>query len=241
MPRRVLVVDDDRSMVKTLADVLRMKGWEVATAYDGQTAVEMATQDGFDVVVMDVKMPGLDGVSAFKAMKAKKPDVRVVLMTAYAAQDLLLQAEREGVVQVMPKPVNIEVLLGLLTEGLTQSRPVLLIDTDIAFLHTLAQVLELRGFDTVVAESLDEALRLMGERRPAAILLHMHLGATNPRESVLAVHELSPAVALVLYSGRPEALEEASAVIPTEWIHAYLQKPFAVEQVIGVLDAVDDG
>ena len=235
--RRALVVDDDQAMVRTLADVLRLKGWEVTTAFSGQAAVTFASHDTFDVVLMDIKMPGMDGVAAFKAMKALKPDVRVVLMTAYAAEGLVGEAEREGVVRVLPKPIDIAALLQLLADNARGSRPLLLIDSDIAFLKTLSDVLTLRGFPTAVATDLAEAGRLMAEGKPAAVLLHMHLGPVSVRDAVAAVHSLSPAVSLILYSGKPGAQQEI-ARLPGDWVSGYLQKPFAMDQVIEVLSAV---
>lgn len=235
--RRALVVDDDRAMVKTLSDVLALKGWDVAKAYDGSAAVDAVAREKFDIVLMDVKMPGMDGVTAFNAMKSANPDIRVVLMTAYAAQEQLIEAERAGVL-VVPKPIDVQQLLDLLTGRLERKQPVLLIDTDVAFLKTLSDVLQLRGFDTVVAATLDEALRLMKESRPAAVLLHIHLGSANPLDAVGAVHQGSPAAALVIYSGRPGAAERACRALPPEWIHACLQKPFAIEKVTEMLDAV---
>jgi two-component system, NtrC family, response regulator HydG len=242
MTRRVLVVDDDRFMVKTLADVLRLKGWDVTTAYNGQDAVARLADAGvFDFVIMDVRMPGMDGVSAFRAMKRLQPDVRVVLMTAYAAHDLLGEAQRAGVLRIMPKPVDLEGLMSMLTGTLSRNEPVLIVDGDVAFLRTLSDTLRLTGYQTVTATTLAQALQFMTDRRPGAVLLHMHLGTTEPRDAVVAVHDVSPTVALVLYSGRPGAVDEMHRHIPGEWIHAYLQKPFAVDQLAGVLSAVGGG
>lgn len=237
---RALVVDDDRTMVKTLADVLQMNGWEVTTAYSGTEAVEAAARTPFDVVLMDIKMPGMDGVEAFKAIKARQPDVKVVLMTAYAAQDRIQDAEREGVTRVLPKPLNLPMLLELLDRSARDRQPILLIDNDAAFLKTLSDVLRLRGYETVIAESLDAAIRLMETRRPVAVLLHMHLSSATTRDAVSAVRDSSPAAALILYSGKPGALDELEQVLPKQWVYRYLQKPFAVEELTGVLDAVRD-
>jgi DNA-binding NtrC family response regulator len=227
-------------MVKTLADIFAIQGWEVATAYSGSAAVELATTGSFDVVLMDVKMPGMDGVTALKAMKAARQDLRVVLMTAYAAEDRLMEAEREGVLRIMPKPVDVGALLTMLAEAVRLRHPLLLVDHDAPFLKTLSEVLQLQGFETVLADNLEHAKRLMTERKPVAVLLHLHLGSVPAREAVTVVHEVSPAVALILYSGQPGAAEELEHAVPGEWIHAYLQKPFKIEQVTGVLDAIRD-
>src|SRR5437762_9371839 len=139
MMRRALVVDDDKSMVKTLSDVLRVKGWEVETASSGAAAVNAVAKNDFDVVLMDFKMPGMDGVTAFKAIKHVRPTLRVILMSAYLAQDVLEEAEREGVLRVMSKPLDIGALLMVLTQSLSRQRPILLIDSDHVFLRSLAE------------------------------------------------------------------------------------------------------
>jgi DNA-binding NtrC family response regulator len=236
--KRVLVVDDDVMMARTLGEILELQGWAVDLAHDGRMAVEAAAMRGYDIVLMDVKMPGMNGVDAFLAMKAARPDVKVVLMTAYAAQDLLARAEDNGVLKVLAKPVDVRALIAFLAGALSRKKPVLLVDSDRAFLQTLSESLKLSGFETVVADGLGQAMRLMHEQRPAAILLHMHLGTASAREAVLAVHDLSPEVALILYGGQPaeEAVEEAA--VPRDYVHTYLQKPFAVEEVTGVLEEV---
>jgi CheY-like chemotaxis protein len=114
MKRRALVVDDDRLMATTLGEILELKGWDVSMAYDGRAAVNATLADGFDVVVMDIKMPGMNGVEALSVIKAANPKVHVVLMTAYAAPEVLLEAERHGVREIVSKPLDIPRLLHLL-------------------------------------------------------------------------------------------------------------------------------
>ena len=114
MKRRALVVDDDRLMATTLGEILVLKGWDVSMVYDGRAAVRATLAQGFDVVVMDIRMPEMDGVAALTAIKAANPDVQVVLMTAYAAPEVLLEAERHGVRQIVSKPLDLPRLLEML-------------------------------------------------------------------------------------------------------------------------------
>ena len=79
---RILIVDDERLMVKTLGDIVRLHGWEADGAYSGESAVEAVRGKEYAVVLMDIRMTGINGVEAFKAMKEIRPDIRVVLMTA---------------------------------------------------------------------------------------------------------------------------------------------------------------
>ena len=241
MTRRALVVDDDHSMVRTLTDILHLQGWEVRPAYSGEMAVTAATRETFDIVLMDVKMPGIDGVDAYRAMKQARPDIRVILMTAYAAPDRLSQAERDGVVNVLMKPVNVAELLPLLAERLDEDRPVLLIDDDTVFLRTLSEVLRLRGYEVATAEDLAHATRLIAEKRPLAVMLHLHVAEEDVRTTVAEVYLSNPAGAIILYSGRPRAADKIEHEIPPDWVYAYLQKPFAVHEVMGVLDRIRHG
>ncbi len=113
MTRRVLVVDDDVEMVRTLADILRLRGWTPDVAYSGEEAVA-AEQDGdYELVLMDIKMPGMDGVTAFRQMRAHNPAARVVLMTAHTEPEIVRAAVSEGVVKVLSKPVDMRALLRL--------------------------------------------------------------------------------------------------------------------------------
>jgi DNA-binding NtrC family response regulator len=241
MTRRALVVDDDRAMVKTLTDILQLNGWQVRPAYSGEMAVSAAVNEPFDVVLMDVKMPGIDGVDAFRAMKRARPGIRVILMTAYAAPDRVSEAERAGVVRVLSKPVNVPELFQLLANHLDGDRPVLIVDDDTAFLRTLADVLKVRGYAVATAKDLSHATRLMAEQRPLAVLLHLRVADEHVRETVAQVHAANPDAAIVLYSGRPDSVSGAVHDLPREWVYAYLQKPFAVHQVTDVLEEIRHG
>jgi CheY-like chemotaxis protein len=112
--KTILVVDDDRDMVETLCDILELHGWHTLRAYDGQEAVSIAGAHDVDWILMDVRMPGLTGVEAWRAIRPIRPAARTVLMTAYASQDLVAQAEREGVTRVLRKPFDLPFLLELL-------------------------------------------------------------------------------------------------------------------------------
>lgn len=242
MSRHALVVDDNHLLVRTLSDILRLAGWDVTPASSGSEAVERVAAGEFDVVLMDIRMPGVSGVDAFRAMRALRPEVRVILMSAYTAPELIAAAEQEGALRVLSKPVDPRMLLTLLEPepGSDSPRPVLIVDSDRAFLRTLSDLLTSEGHETVLAHDLDHATELLSERRPIAVLLHLHLGTVSAREAVTTVHRAGPDTALIIYSGRPGAGREIAELVPAEWLHAFLQKPFETANVSAVLRGLHD-
>jgi DNA-binding NtrC family response regulator len=111
---RILVVDDDYGMADTLADILTSKGYAVVTASSGEAAISMLEQASCDVVVMDIRLPGMNGVDTLKAMKRLQPGLSAILTTAYTYQELVVDARQTGALDVIPKPLNLGRLLGLL-------------------------------------------------------------------------------------------------------------------------------
>lgn len=128
MPKlRVLVVDDEPGMRESLHDVLDLAGFQVETAGDGVEALEElrksrsedaggAAEMEFDAVVMDIVMPRMNGVEAFKEMQSRHPQTSVILMTGYSAFGLIDEAEKSGCRHILTKPLDIPKLLVLLPQ-----------------------------------------------------------------------------------------------------------------------------
>ena len=111
----VLVVDDEPGMRDTLVAILEMQGYRVSSAPDGETAFA-AVQDGsFDVVVMDIKMPGRDGVSVLEEMGDPPP--HVILMTAYAQEERLRAAVEANAFAIVHKPFDTRWMLKLIADA----------------------------------------------------------------------------------------------------------------------------
>jgi len=236
--RRILIVDDEEQMVKTLGDIVRLHGWEADGAFSGEEAVECVRKRDYSVVLMDVRMAGITGVEALKAMKAIRSGIRVILMTAYTATEILAEAEREGALRILSKPVALAGLLVVLEQATRESRCVLIVDDDAAFLRTLRELLEQNGYGTLAAETLDEALEMLESGFPAAVILDLRLDGVTAPQTVLAIKRVSPSVALILCSGHAAALDETVSSLPPRLIHASLHKPFAPDALLNILDEV---
>ena len=113
----VLIVDDNASQYKTMSLILRRKGYAVATASDGPEAIEKVRQGLFDMIFLDIKMPHMNGVETYRRIKEIRPDAVVMMMTAYAVEDLVRQALQEGAHGILYKPLDIERVIVIVEEA----------------------------------------------------------------------------------------------------------------------------
>lgn len=112
----ILVVDDNFSQLVTMSLILKRKGYLVENARDGIEAVEQVQKNSVDIVFMDIKMPRMNGIDAYKEIKKIKPELPVILLTAYTAEDLLIEGIQAGVYKILYKPVDMEEVLSLIEE-----------------------------------------------------------------------------------------------------------------------------
>lgn len=125
--KKILVVDDDRTTRRLVALQLRRAGYEVAEAGDGKKALERVGREAFDLVLLDVWMPGMDGLEVLGRLRDAKERPRVVMMTADDASDTLLRAIREQAYRYLAKPIEpaqlLEVVRSTLESG-PELRPI---------------------------------------------------------------------------------------------------------------------
>jgi CheY-like chemotaxis protein len=110
MPSKILVVDDEQAVCKELRLFLEGKGYSVIEAYGGDEALEAYKQESPDVVLLDIRMPGKDGVETLHELKTHDPDVNVIMVTATREEDIVKQAMDNGAFDYITKPINREYL-----------------------------------------------------------------------------------------------------------------------------------
>ena len=111
----VLIVDDNPSMAAALVDILVLKGFETFMASSGAEALRLLHDHPIDVLLTDVIMPEMDGVALYRKTRQAYPQLITILMTAYAADELIQQGMAEGIKTVLTKPIDIDFLILLLT------------------------------------------------------------------------------------------------------------------------------
>ena len=109
----ILVVDDQFGDRETLKAILGDKGYRVATAQDGAEATEMVKSKHYDIIFLDVKLPGMDGVETFEQIKKIDPKATVIMMTGYTEEDLVKRAVSGGAYTCIYKPFDMEKVIAL--------------------------------------------------------------------------------------------------------------------------------
>ena len=110
MAERVLLVDDDEDFLEIMSERMKTRGMEVITATSAEDALERIEKDTFDAIVLDFMMPGMDGLQTLKEIKAKRPELQIILLTGYATIEKGVEAIKLGAMDVVEKPADLEVL-----------------------------------------------------------------------------------------------------------------------------------
>ena len=234
---KVLVVDDDRRMVKTICDILLVKGCSAAPAYSGEEAVQRVKSEKPDCVLMDLKMEGIDGIETLKLLKGIAPNLPVVMMSAYATEEQMEEAKKEGAYSVLTKPVDIEMVLSFLSL-LRKEESVLIVDDDPAFCKTLKDILESRGYRVETEGDAKKVLGHMEHDYKLLVLLDLKLGATDGTEVLAEIRAKYPAKPVVLVTGYRD--EVTGAIARGRKIGAYtcLYKPFEADGLLGIIEEI---
>ncbi len=108
---RILLVDDEEDFASTLAERLVLRGFQVKTANSGTDALRHVREDDFSVLILDVKMPGIDGLGLMAEVKRKRPDLPVILLTGHGSVANAKTGMKKGAFDYLMKPIDIDELI----------------------------------------------------------------------------------------------------------------------------------
>lgn len=108
---KVLIIDDERPIRSTLREILEYEKIKVEEAEDGKKGIELVMKDDFDVVLCDIKMPGLDGIEVLERIQAIKPDIPVIMISGHGTIDTAVDSLKKGAYDYIPKPPDLNRLL----------------------------------------------------------------------------------------------------------------------------------
>ena len=122
MKFNLLLVDDEKEFVSTLAERLQMRGIQPQVAFSGEEALEMLKRNVPDVMVLDLKMPGIDGLEVLRRVKKRHPRVQVIILTGHGSERDEAAARRLGAFDHLQKPVDLNDLVQVMGQAFAESR-----------------------------------------------------------------------------------------------------------------------
>ncbi len=226
---RILVVDDELGLRATLAANLEIEGFEVFEAETGERALELASKRDFDLVVTDIRMPGMSGVELFGRLRKLGKSMPVVLMTAFADEALIQGALEDGAFTVLSKPFDVAHALRLMTNA--ANRPlVLVVDDETSVAESTSQALEAVGLRARAVFSASEALAAVASGQTDVCVLDLVLPDVSGPELAVSLRNAVPGISIIAVSGHevPEMIRRMAAT----GMHTFLRKPFAIRDLV---------
>ena len=233
---RILIVDDEPNLRETLADILRDEGYQVGTAADGQTAIEMCAADPYDVLLLDFRLPDLDGIETYREIRRLRQGIRAILISAYSGTEQKQQALDEGAVAFLSKPIDVDQLIRLIAQG--KDTAALVVASDLPTIRLVAETLKDQGSRVTVAGSPAEAIRLCEQLHFDLVLIDVQLPGMTGLELYLHLRKIAPSIIAVMMADRDEALERIAQEAIRQTAYGVVSKPLDPNRLLALLHRV---
>lgn len=233
---RVLIVDDDEDFAESLMEFLESQGHEILIALSGEEAIAKYTANGFDIILMDITMPGKNGVETLMDIKSINPFAKVVMMTGLSVDELMEQAVQNGAMGILHKPLDLDAVKKVLED--TGSDGVILIaDDDIDFVTAVGEMLKDHGYTVRIAHDGQEAVDHILSEEIDLMLIDLRLPRLTGIEVCQLLKErgkLPRTIAVTAYASEEE---KQIAELKSMSVDKCLRKPFSPEKLLRVIQS----
>lgn len=237
VPSTILVVDDDQDTCRNLSDILSDLGYQVDTANDAESALILIERRPYDVALLDYKMPGMNGLELYRAIKQRRPEMIAIMVSAYTNRATQEAAIGAGAWQVLSKPVDFTRLLGLVDEAVGQPL-VMVVDDDPELCRSLWDLLRDHGYRVALAGDTRSAIQQLDERSFRVILLDMRLPDGTGSDVFEAVRTTRPTARTIVITGQLHELDCLVQEVMRGGADAICYKPFDVSQLLATLNSL---
>ena len=238
---RLLLVDDEEDFLASAASALERRNIEVITADNGMEALEICGKQAFDVVVLDVKMPGIDGVELFRRIKTKIPGLPVIILTGHGTIAQAFETSKDGIYDYQMKPCSIDELAVKIFEAAETNKresgklaepdiKLLLVDDEEDLLESIAGFLRRRKLKVFTQQSGEGALKFIADNRVDIVVLDIKLPGLDGIEILKRIKSDFKDIEVILLTGHPK-VENAIKGIRLGAFE-YLVKPVDSEQLL---------
>ena len=234
---RLLVVDDDAHLLELLKDTLVSIGYEVDGASDGVEAMERLKYGSYDLMITDIKMPGMDGISLLKKARRYYPQLPVLFITGLSSPDIIGQAAPDGLLAKPFRISHIEELIENALKGQNENaeqtpRRVMIVDDDDAFRRSLSDMLTAHDYLTFSVSNAEEALKELQYDDVDIVVTDVRMPGMDGIALTKEVKQRHPDLPVVLITG---FLPDCETGLQAD---GFLRKPFRVENIIRLLESL---
>lgn len=231
----ILVVDDEVDTCRNLSDILTDLDYRVDVAHDGPSALELVRRNPYDVALLDLRMPGMDGLTLFREVKKIRSGMVAIVVTAYASSATADDARSAGAWQIVSKPIDFPKLSKLVDEALGQPL-IMVVDDDPDLCANLWDLLRERGYRVSIAHDEVRASQLLKDTTFEVVLIDMKLPAGDGSTVFRLVRGANPDTHTILITGQqPETAALVQRVI-VEGADAVCYKPFDIARLLTTLE-----
>ncbi|MCK5634594.1 MAG: response regulator [Anaerolineales bacterium] len=232
----VLVVDDDRRIANTLVDIIRVNGYDARAAYSAEeTLVEIELTE-YDCLLVDIKMPGVNGIELMKTISSTHPNLPVILMTAFSSVKVVKAGMQAGAIAALTKPLEMNSLLAFFA-SLRNEHFIIVFDQQPDVLNTLYKLLLKRGMDVVVSASAEDLSPALMGREKAIALLNLDLHTPGAHETLEIVRTGNSSCPLVLVG---ETLETIPQDIRWSFDLEFIIGPSLIDSTAQLIEALEE-
>ena len=233
----ILIVDDDINLLELLTDTLKSIGYSVKAAPGGIEALEMLTREKFDLVITDIKMPGMDGIALLKKIRRYHSDMPVLFITGVASDDIIGRVSPDG---FLAKPFRISHIEDLIESTLTDKsekverpiRKVMVVDDDDTFRDMLTESLKLNEYTPLAVADGEQALKELENGEVDAVITDIKMPGLNGIDLLHRIKGKYPEIPVVLITG----FCSDSVGDDINQADGFLEKPFNIDRIITLLD-----
>ena len=235
----ILLTDDNKEFTQNLRDILELKGYAVLTASDGFQTLDIIKASQVDLILMDIKMPVMNGVETYKKIKRIAPDTPVIMLTAYILEELIQESLEEGAFACLKKPIDFDELFATIDHAIPNGSMILVIDDDELLCQDLLAVLDQKGYRVSVATDSNSAIEKVRTGVYDILLLEMNLPPLNGLETYLKVRRLCPNIVLVVITDFLPEMEKVIDMARKSGVYAILEKPINIDNLLSILEQIE--
>jgi DNA-binding NtrC family response regulator len=235
----ILLTDDNKEFTLNLSDILDLKGYNVLKANDGFEALDIIKTSTVDLILMDIKMPVMNGVDTYKKIKTIDPIVPVIMLTAYALEELIQESLQEGAFACLKKPLDFNELFATIEQAIHNGSMILVADDDENLCQTLKDILSQKGYRVSVALDSTSAIEKVKTCAFDIMLLDMKLPPLNGLEVYLEIRRFCSGMVVVIITGFLTEIEKLVEMTRKAGAYALLEKPIDINTLLSLLEQIE--